>query len=119
MVILVDNGMDYRAGDVKDFCMKYDIILEFAPIRTPKYKAYIEQWFNIVRKALENEEVPGTRPLLKEKLDNPDLKPEKDAILTLQDQETWLTKWIVDTYHFTNRYNDLESAPILKLNKAP
>lgn len=42
VVILVDNGMDYRASVLKSFCKKYDIIIEFVPLRTPRYKAYIE-----------------------------------------------------------------------------
>jgi len=114
VLILVDNGMDYRSQALKDFCLKYDIILEYAPIRTPRYKAFIEQWFNILHKALDDEDVPGTRPLLKDRLENPDLKPEADAVLTLQEIETWLHKWILDNYHLTNPYNEHILAPFLK-----
>ncbi|NVM54053.1 MAG: DDE-type integrase/transposase/recombinase [Candidatus Helarchaeota archaeon] len=114
VVILVDNGMDYRSNAVKEFCIKYDIIIEFAPIRTPRYKAFIEQWFNILRNALEDEDVPATRPLLKYRLENPDLKPELDAVLTLQAIEMWLHKWVLDEYHFTNPYDDHQPAPYLR-----
>lgn len=113
-LILVDNGLDYRSAIVKDFCMKYDIILEYVPLRTPRYKAYIEQWFNILRLALKEEEVPGYRYLLKKRLENPELKPQANAVLTLQQLEIWLTLWIVDKYHFTNPYNDHVAAPYLR-----
>ena len=62
VLILVDNGMDYRAEDVRRFCKKYDIIIEYAPIKKPQYKTYIEQWFNTLRKGLETDEVPVRRP---------------------------------------------------------
>ncbi len=114
VLILVDNGMDYRAKIVKDFCMKYDIILEFAPIRTPRYKAFIEQWFNILHHALATENVEGWRPLLKHRLENPELKPEAEAILTLQEIEEWMYKWILDEYHFTNPYENHVPAPFLR-----
>lgn len=114
VLILVDNGMDYRSNALKGFCMKYDIIIEYAPIRTPRYKAFIEQWFNILHKALDDEDVSGTRPLLKYRLENPELKPEADAVLTLQEIEEWLHKWILDEYHFTNPYDDHVPAPYLR-----
>jgi len=47
-------------------------------------------------------------------LENPDLKPEADAVLTLQEIETWLHKWILDNYHLTNPYNEHILAPFLK-----
>jgi len=115
VVILVDNGMDYRSNALKDFCKKYDIILEFVPIRTPRFKAYIEQWFNVLKNAFRQESVPGYRPPLKQRMENPGLKPENDAVLTLHEIETWLHKWIVDEYQFTNQYNDHLPAPFLKL----
>ena len=114
LMILVDNGMDYRSKQLKEFCMEYDIIVEYAPIRTPRYKAYIEQWFNILRNTLVSEDVSGFRPLLKQRLENPELKPENNAILTLQEIESWLHKWIIDEYHFTNPYDNHEPAPFLR-----
>jgi putative transposase len=115
VVILVDNGMDFRSKAVQEFCRKYDIIIEYVPLRNPQYKAFIEQWFNVLHKALESEEVPGTRPILRKRLENPDLKPEADAVFTLQESETWLYKWIINEYHFDNSYDDHVLAPYLKL----
>ncbi|MHA1129425.1 MAG: TnsA endonuclease N-terminal domain-containing protein [Candidatus Helarchaeota archaeon] len=114
VVILVDNGADYRSKAVREFCIKYDIIVEYVPLRTPRYKAFIEQWFNILHNGLEDEDVPGIRPLRKYRLENPDLKPELDAVLTLQEIEFWVHKWILDGYHFTNPYDDLQPAPYLR-----
>jgi len=114
IMILVDNGMDYRSKALKEFCLKYDIILEYTPLRTPRYKAFIEQWFNVLRKALVDEDVPATRPLLKARLENPDLKPEAEAVCTMQVLETWLHQWIIDDYHFTNSYNNHVAAPFLE-----
>ena len=54
------------------------------------------------------------RPLLKQRIENPDLKPETEAVMTLQEIETWLHKWVVDEYHFTNPYDDHAPAPYLR-----
>ncbi|NMC04857.1 MAG: DDE-type integrase/transposase/recombinase [Candidatus Lokiarchaeota archaeon] len=117
VAILVDNGMDYRAKKLADFCKRYDIILEFVPIKTPRYKAYIEQFFNVLTKAMLQESLPGVDIGLSRRLVNPDLKPEKNAALTLDELEEWMHKWIVDTYHFTNRYDDHKYAPHFLINE--
>lgn len=114
VLLLVDNGMDYRSQALREFCIKYDIIIEYAPIRTPRYKAFIEQWFNILHNALVKENVFGFRPLLKQRLENPDLKPETEAVLTLQEIDNWLYKWVLDEYHFINPYKDHVPAPYLR-----
>ncbi len=114
VLLLVDNGMDFRSQALQDFCAKYDIIIEYAPVRTPRFKAFVEQWFNALHNALVNEGVSGVRPLLKQRLENPDLKPEAEAVLTLQEIEEWLHKWVLDDYHFTNPYDDHAPAPYLR-----
>jgi putative transposase len=118
VVILVDNGMDYRSEILKDFCKKYDIIIEFVPIRTPRYKAYIEQWFNVLKNAMKQEGIPGFIPTLRARIENPDIKPEKDATLTLPQIETWIHKWVLDEYHLSNQYEGLVYAPHLRLQHA-
>lgn len=118
VLLLVDNGMDFRANIVREFCMKQDIILEYAPIRTPRYKAFIEQWFNVLHKGIVDEDIGGVRPSLKTRLLNPDLKPDEEAVLTLQEIETWTCKWIVDEYHLSNQYKDHVPAPFLRLKSA-
>ncbi|MDH5403437.1 MAG: transposase family protein [Candidatus Heimdallarchaeota archaeon] len=97
VIMLVDNGMNYRSEDVKRFCMEYDIILEFAPIRTPKYKAYIENWFNILKEVIAFElSEDGFRPNIRKRLENPDFDPEANVIFTYQQSELWLATWILD-----------------------
>jgi len=118
VVLLADNGMDYQSNNVREFCLKNDIILEHAPIRTPRYKAFVEQWFNVLHKALVQEDVEGIRPTLQARLKNPDLRPEAEAIFTIQEIETWLHKWIVDEYHYSNQYDDHVLAPRLRFKKA-
>jgi transposase len=114
VVILLDNGKDFTSNMFRDFCKKYDIIVEYVPLRKGQFKAYIEQWFNILKNAMRQETIPGMRPTLRERIINPDLKPEKRAVLTLQEIEAWLHKWTIDEYHFTNHYDDKVKAPQLK-----
>ena len=89
VLILVDNGMDYRAEDVKAFCLQYGIILEYAPVKTPEFKAYIEQWFEVLKKGVMSENVPGFRPSIQQRRDMPEVDFESQASLTLQELEWW------------------------------
>jgi putative transposase len=114
VLILVDNGLDFRSEAVKKFCVEYDVILEYVPIRTPRFKAFIEQWFNVIHNALGSEQVSGFRPQLKKRMENPQLKPDAEAVLTLQELEDWVYNWVVDEYHFTNPYEDHAPAPYLR-----
>ncbi|MFQ5981561.1 MAG: TnsA endonuclease N-terminal domain-containing protein, partial [Candidatus Heimdallarchaeota archaeon] len=115
VLILVDNGMDYRSKAVRNFCLDYDIILEFAPLRKAKYKTFIENWFEVMRKGLEEEfQGYGFRPHLKKLIENRDLKPEKEAVVTRNELEKILASWILDNYHITNKYDDYVPAPIIK-----
>ncbi|MFX0171120.1 MAG: TnsA endonuclease N-terminal domain-containing protein [Candidatus Hodarchaeota archaeon] len=118
VLILVDNGMDYRSKDVKRFCMNYNIILEFAPLRKARYKAYIEKWFDVLRNGLKREDVKGLRPKLIYRIENPDLRPEEEAILSMHEIQTWVHQWIIDEYHFRNSYNDHLPAPYLRWENA-
>ena len=116
VLILVDNGMDYRSQDVRRFCVEYDIILEFAPIRKPRYKAYIENWFNILKEAIAFElSEDGFRPNIRKRLENPDFDPEANVIFTYQQTELWLSSWILDEYHLNNTYNDGLPAPSIRM----
>ncbi len=115
VLILVDNGMDYRSKDIQRFCMEYDIILEFAPIRKPRYKAYIENWFNNLKNGLQHELVnEGYRAKLLSRIENPDFDPELNVIFTYQQSELWLASWILDEYQYTNPYQDGLPAPVLR-----
>ena len=117
-LILVDNGMDYRAKDIKRFCLEYDIILEYVPLRNPRYKAFIESWFKILNNTLKKEIHNGFRPSLKERRDNPDLKAKSSAVHTLQKLESWLYMWITDEYHYNNPYSNHVLAPFLRYDDA-
>lgn len=118
VVLLVDNGMDFGSEILKDFCKKYDIMIEFVPIKTPRYKAYIEHWFNVLKTAMKQEGIPGFIPTLQARIENPDIKPEKDATLTLPQIEAWIHKWTLDEYHLSNRYEGHVYAPHLRLQHA-
>ena len=98
--------------------MKKDIILEFAPIRTPRNKAYIEHWFNVIHQAIVQEKIPGYRMALYKRIRNPDLDPEAEAVLTMQELETWVHQWVIDQYHFNNPYDDHVPAPYLRYSDA-
>lgn len=117
MLILVDHGKDFQSKAVREFCKQYRIIFESVPQGTPRYKAHIESWFRTLHFKLKNEEVAGRRPLQRDRLENPDLKPEKDATYTLPEMEEWLylgfTEW-----HYSPSSDELKQAPFIRWEDA-
>lgn len=106
-LIQVDNGMDFRANEVKDFCMKHNITLEFRPVKTPEYGGFVESAWDTINSAIRNAKLPGrifsrlksrksiTAPKFKEP---PNYDAKKDASLTLEDFREWLFNYFVIKY---------------------
>lgn len=102
--IQVDNGMDFRANSVKDFCMAHNITLEFRPIKTPEYGAAVEKVWDIINTAIKNDLLDGKvyslpkirQPISKPKfLTPPGHDAKGEAVHTFDSFREWLFSFIV------------------------
>lgn len=57
--LIVDNAKYFIGNDLIDACRQLNIILEFAPVRTPQFKALIERLFRTFNTMLFHQ-LPGT-----------------------------------------------------------
>jgi putative transposase len=80
--IFVDNGPDFRSGDLEQACNSLNIILEYQPPYQPWYKAVVEKFFGTLNKKLLKHH-PGTAYIDFLKKHDKDFKPHKNAIVTL------------------------------------
>jgi len=93
-IIQVDNGRDFRANLVKEFCMDLNITLEFRPIRTPEYGGFVESVWDTINDYIRGVKLPGrvfSLPKSRKSVKKPKFQappgydPKKEAALTYDD----------------------------------
>ena len=109
-MLQVDNGMDFRAKEVKKFCMKNNITLEFRPVKTPEYGGFVESIWDTINDEIRNQKLPGrvfSQQKTRQSVSRPKFKrpPGYDAKedckkrgLTLEDFREWLFNYFVIKY---------------------
>lgn len=106
-VIHVDNARELSGTEVQRVCEEYGISLERRPPGQPQYGPHIERLFGTINKEIHN--IPGTT--FSNIKDRGTYKSEKNASLTIQELEIWLTEYIVNIYHKT-RHKTLGTTPL-------
>lgn len=93
--IHVDNGADFRSVDLSRSCEAHGIALEFRPVGRPEYGGHIERVIGTFMKEVHG--LSGTTfSNIKEK---DTYQSESEAVMTLDEFETWLLHYIVNVYH--------------------
>ncbi|MBD3213703.1 MAG: DDE-type integrase/transposase/recombinase, partial [Candidatus Lokiarchaeota archaeon] len=117
-ILQVDNGMDFRAGEVEDFCMIKNITLEYRPVRTPEYGGFVESAWNTINTAIRNAKLPGRvfpQQKTRKSISKPKFKappgydPKKDASLTLEEFREWLFNYLIVKYSADVKANQNQS----------
>lgn len=107
-----DNAKEFRSRALTLACDEYGIDVQWRPVQTPHYGAYIERMMGTVGQELHA--LPGTT------FSNPqqrgDYDSGKSAALTLAELTKWVTHFIVDVYH-QRKHSGLGIPPIRKLQE--
>lgn len=94
-VLHLDNAREFRGNMLLRACEKYDIRLEYRPVRTPHYGGHIERMMGHTMRKVHT--LPGAT------FSNPQQRGEYDsekmAAFTLREFEQWLTTYITEVYH--------------------
>jgi putative transposase len=95
--ILADNAWEFVGSSFEDACSDAQISVEWAPVRTPEYKGICERFFRTLDDQLVHK-LPGSIPFKPQLLQEAGIDPQYDAILTLDDLDAWLHRFIVEVY---------------------
>lgn len=93
--IHLDNAKEFRGNMLKKACMNYNINIEFRPVATPHWGGHIERLLGTFAKEIHD--LAGTTfssPFERKNYDS-----KKNAALTLNEFEKWLTLYITEIYH--------------------
>lgn len=107
--ILADNAREFHAKVLQKACQKYDVNLEFRPVRKPEYGGHIERLLGTLGKKIHD--LPGaTFSSIKER---GEYDSEKNAALTLTELEKVLLELICNVYH-RSEHSEIEMSPLKK-----
>ena len=94
-IIHVDNGPEFHALAFERACAEHGIGLVYRPPGTPRYGGHIERLIGTMMGAVHL--IPGSH--FSNIRERGDLDPERQAVMTLRELETYLAMEIVGSYH--------------------
>jgi putative transposase len=97
-ILVVDNGLEFHAGNLEAVCKPFGIDLQYAPRKAPWFKPHIERFFGTLSRATVHK-IPGTT--FANIFEKADYDAAKNAVMTLATLRELIHKWIVDIYHQT------------------
>lgn len=104
--IYVDNGAEFHARAFERACSEYQIDLRHRPPGTPRYGGHIERLIGTMMGSVHL--LPGSH--FSNIFERGDLDAEAEAVMTLQELETWLALEITGSYH-ARIHSSLETTP--------
>ena len=107
--IHVDNGADFRSLDLSKSCEAHGIALEFRPVGRPEFGGHIERVIGTFMKEVHG--LSGTTFSNTKEKDT--YQSEAEAVMTLDEFETWLINYIVNVYH-KRVHSALSMSPVQK-----
>jgi putative transposase len=106
-VIHVDNGAEFHALAFERACAEHRIDLAYRPPGTPRFGGHIERLIGTMMGAVHL--IPGSH--FSNIRERGDLDPERQAVMTLRELETYFALEIVGAYH-ARIHRTLEAPPL-------
>lgn len=93
--IHLDNAKEFRGAMLKRACEEYSIALKWRPVKTPRYGGHIERFLGTVLRELHT--ISGST--FSNTQQRGEYASEEKSIMTLDELEKWLLKFITEIYH--------------------
>src|SRR5271169_5702578 len=106
-VVHVDNGAEFHAVAFERACGEHGVDLVYRPPGTPRFGGHIERLIGTMMGAVHL--IPGSH--FSNIRERGDLDPERQAVMTLRELETYFALEIVGAYH-ARIHRALEAPPV-------
>lgn len=93
-----DNAGEFRGDMLKAALLEFDEFLEWRPVKHANYGAHVESMAGTLKEFLDSE-LPGSSS--RHLKDLQEYNPDEEAVLTLDEIEHYVTKYITGVYHHT------------------
>jgi len=114
-LIVVDNGLENVGSSFQDSMRDLNMNVEWAPVKTPTYKAIVERFFDTLNKNVFHK-IGGAVPYGVKEMRDREIDPTKSACMTLQSLRDVVNQFIAEIYQM-QMHNGIGMAPRLKWNE--
>lgn len=106
-IIHVDNGAEFHASAFERACEEHGVELQYRPPGTPRFGGHIERLIGTMMGSVHL--IPGSH--FSNIRERGDLDPEREAVMTLRELETYVALEITGAYH-AGIHKALEKPPV-------
>lgn len=114
-LIIVDNGLENVGSSFQDSMRDLNMNVEWAPVKTPTYKAIVERFFDTLNKNVFHK-LGGAVPYGVKEMREREIDPAKSACMTLQTLRDVVNQFIAEIYQM-QMHSGIGVAPRLKWNE--
>lgn len=108
--VILDNALENVGSSTQDNLRDFGIDVEWAPVKTPEFKVYIERFFGTLNTGLLHK-LPGGVPAPPKELREQDIDPRKQACMTINHLEELVLQFVLEVYQY--RYHrGIDDIPI-------
>lgn len=114
-LLIVDNGLENVGSSFQDSMNDIGINVEWAPIKTPEYKQYIERFFGTINTYLFHK-IAGGVPARPTEMRDLDINPSKNACVSLEALEGLIYQFIAEVYQYET-HRGIDAQPLDRWQK--
>ncbi|MFA7637725.1 MAG: hypothetical protein WCY02_00315 [Parvibaculum sp.] len=114
-LLILDNGLENVGSSMQDALRDLGINVEWAPVKTPEYKVYVERFFRTLNTSLLHK-LPGGVPAPPKELREQDIDPRKQACMTLNHLEEVILQFVLENYQ-CHPHRGIDDIPLRRWEK--
>lgn len=111
-LIVADNGLENVGASFQDTMHDLNMNVEWAPVKTPTYKAIVEKFFDTLNKSVFHK-LGGAVPYGVKEMREREIDPAKTACMTLSALQEVIYQYIVEVYQM-QMHEGIGAAPLQK-----
>jgi len=93
--LVVDNGLEFHSQAIEHLAFNLGMRIQYCPKKQPQFKGCIERYLKTINYSFTHL-VPGTS--FSKYYERGDYDPQEHAVLTLDEFQELLEKWLIDVY---------------------
>lgn len=114
-LLIADNGLENVGSSFQDSMRDVGISVEWAPIKTPEYKQYVERFFETINSYLFHK-IAGGVPARPTEMRDLEINPSKEACVSLETLEELIYQFLVEVYQYET-HRGIEAQPLDRWQK--
>ena len=115
VLFILDNGLENVGASLQDALRDCGVDVEWAPVKTPEFKVYIERFFGTLNTSLLHK-LPGGVPAPPKELREQDIDPRKQACMTIDHLEKLVLQFVLEVYQYQH-HRGIDDIPLKRWEK--